>query len=165
MREFDPDTARAHATISRLQAAYGDVVTRRAWDEFPGLFWPDAPVRLDVRNPERPPFVVHGADAMCEFVARALDAFVFFEFSILNTVVDVEPGADAATGRIYLCELRCDHDNAWSQAYGVYHDRYERRGDDWRIAARQYHSLARTGESVEAFGFPADAAAPPADLA
>ena len=162
MRELDAATSEAHATIRRLQAAYGDVVTRRAWDEFADLFAPDAVVRIDVRNPDRPPFTVDGPEAMCTFVARSLDAFAFFEFSILNTVVEVAPGDDTATGRVYLCELRCSHDGVWTQAFGVYHDRYVRTPDHhWRIAARQYHSLARTGPTIEAFGFPEDALAPP----
>ena len=33
--------------ISRLQARYGDVVTRQAWDELEALFAPGAPVTID----------------------------------------------------------------------------------------------------------------------
>ena len=158
MRELDPLMSEAHATIARLQAAYGDVVTRRAWDEFTALFEADAVVRIDVRNPQRPPFDLVGAAAVRDFVARSLEAFAFFEFSILNTVVHVGAGASEATGRVYLCELRADHDGAWTQAFGVYHDRYVRTGGDWRIAGRAYHSLARVaaapGTEVATFPFP-----------
>ena len=159
MRELDPATSEAHATISRLQAAYGDVITRRAWPELGDMFTHDAVVRIDVRSPARPPFDVVGAAAMHEFLAGALDAFAFFEFSILNTVVDVAPGAAEATGRVYLCEHRCDHAGAWTQAFGLYQDRYARSaGGDWRIAGRQYTSLARLaappGTQVDTFPFP-----------
>ena len=159
MRELDPATSEAHATILRLQSAYADVISRRAWDELGDLFTDEAVVRIDVRNPERPPFDLVGPAAMGEFLSGALDAFAFFEFSILTTVVDVAPGAAQATGRVYLCELRCDHAGAWSQAFGLYQDRYARSEDgDWRIAGRHYASLARLaaapGTHVDTFPFP-----------
>ena len=33
--------------ICRLQAAYADAVTRRAWSDLDALFLPDAPVTVD----------------------------------------------------------------------------------------------------------------------
>ena len=166
MRELDPATSEAHRTIARLQAAYGDVVTRRDWVAFTDLFVPDAVVHIDVRNPERPPFDVEGAAAMVDFVAASLEGFAFFEFSILNAVAEVEPGASTATGRLYLCELRADHEGAWTQAFGLYRDRYVRLGGpapgdgDWRIAERRYTSLARLaaapGTTVASFPIPTE---------
>jgi len=41
-----------YVAITRLQNAYADAVTRRAWSEFHHLFLPDAPIRVDtVTNP------------------------------------------------------------------------------------------------------------------
>jgi SnoaL-like domain len=155
MGELDDAGTRSLLAIQRLQAAYGDAVTRRAWDEVVALFEPDAVVHIDTRT--REPFSLEGAEALAGFVERSLEQFTFFEFTILNSVVDLEPG-DEATGRVHLCEVRRHHDGTWTQAYGIYQDRYRRRDGAWRIAARQYSSLARhvlTGiEQVESFPLP-----------
>ena len=59
-----------------------------------------------------------------------------------------------AVGRFYMQELRQDAGSGgWSDAYGVYHDRYEHDGERWRFAERSYQSLARTGR-FEVFPFP-----------
>lgn len=150
MRELDPAATSAMVAVLRLQAAYGDAVTRRAWAEVRALFEPDATVHIDTRT--RPPFTLDGPDGIASFIERSLEGFTFFEFAILNAVADVD--GDAATGRVYICELRLDHAGEWTQAYGLYQDRYARRTGEWRIAARRYHSLARTGPGVAAFPLP-----------
>lgn len=140
--------------IGRLQARYGDVVTRRAWAELGDLFVADAPIELDLRRGE--PMHLVGATALGEMVERAVSRFEFFEFALLNSVVDVV-GPGAATGRLYMCELRQDAATGrWTTAYGLYRDVY-RRGDDgaWRIESRRYSSLARTADDP---GRPATAA-------
>ena len=44
----DPTTETIdYVAITRLQAAYADVVNRRAWSELAEHFRPDAPVRID----------------------------------------------------------------------------------------------------------------------
>ncbi len=152
MREPDDRTARALVAIRGLQAAYGDAVTRRAWDEVRVLFEPDAVVHIDTRT--REPFCLDGPDALVEFIQRALEPFVFFEFAILNAVAEVD--GDTATGRVYICELRHDREGEWTEAYGLYRDRYQRRDGAWRIAERCYASLARRGPSTESFPLPTD---------
>ena len=149
--ELDDAGTRAVVAIGRLQAAYGDAVTRRAWDDVRALFEPDAVVEIDTRT--RPVFTLAGPQTIADFIERSLDGFAFFEFAILNAVADVD--GDAGTGRVYICELRHDLAGAWTQAYGLYQDRYTRRGGTWRIAGRQYHSLARTGPRIETFSLPA----------
>jgi hypothetical protein len=150
MRELDDAGTRSLVAVQRLQAAYGDAVTRRAWGEMRALFEPDAVVHIDTRT--RPPFTLAGPDALVAFVERALQSFAFFEFAILNAVVEVD--GDRATGRVYICELRHDHAGAWTQAFGLYRDRYRRRDGDWRIEERHYSSLARTGPTIESFAMP-----------
>jgi hypothetical protein len=146
------DTA-DYVAITRLQAAYADAVTRRAWEEFDALFVPDAPVRVDtVTNP-----VVEAAGprAIGDFIARAIERFEFFEFVPLNTVVEID--GNTARGRLYMCELRQEASNGhFSQAFGVYHDDYRRVDGRWQFAARRYQSLARTGRN-EVFAFPKEA--------
>lgn len=155
IQELDPDDTAALVAMQRLQAAYGDAVTRRAWDEVVALFEPDATVHIDVRT--REPFTLEGAVAVAEFVERSLEQFAFFEFTILNSVADLGPGGEG-TGRVHLCEVRRHHDGTWTQAYGLYQDRYRRRDGAWRIAHRRYASLARhvlTGiDGVESFPLP-----------
>jgi hypothetical protein len=150
MREEDDATTRALGAVRRLQAAYGDAVTRRAWPEVRALFTPDAVVHIDTRT--RDPFDVEGPAALVEFIERALEPFVFFEFAILNAVAEVD--GDTAMGRIYICELRHDRQGDWSEAYGLYRDRYQRRGSAWRIAERWYSSLARRGATTDSFPLP-----------
>jgi hypothetical protein len=80
-----------------------------------------------------------------------LERFDFFEFVILNSVIDVT-GAGAAAGRLYIVEVR--HDRAtdeWSNAFGLYEDTYAVQDETWRFAARRYRSLARrspTGSEI-----------------
>jgi hypothetical protein len=150
MRELDDAGTRAVVAIGRLQAAYGDAVTRRAWDDVRALFEPEADVEIDTHT--RPVFTLSGPDVIAEFIERSLEGFAFFEFAILNAVADVD--GDLGTGRVYICELRQDRAGEWTQAYGLYQDRYVRRDGEWRIAGRRYDSLARTGPRIETFGLP-----------
>jgi hypothetical protein len=150
MREPTPEEARSLLAVQALQSAYGDAVTRRAWDEVAELFEPGAVVRIDTRT--RAPFELVAPDALVEFITASLETFVFFEFTILNAVASVD--GDQATGRVYICELRRDAAGEWTQAYGLYQDRYGRSDGDWRIRGRRYSSLARTGPRIETFDIP-----------
>jgi ketosteroid isomerase-like protein len=153
MKELDDTGTRATLAIQRLQAAYADAVTRRDWDAVRALFEPDAVVHIDTRT--RDPFTLDGPAALVTFIEPAIASFTFFEFTILNATIDLD--GDEATGRVYICELRLDRDGTWSDAYGLYRDRYRRRDGTWRIAGRQYSSLARrVPGGVEAFPLPTD---------
>lgn len=142
--------------IRRLQSTYGDVITRRAWAELDDLFVPDAPIELDLRRGE--PLRLEGAAALGRMVERAVERFEFFEFALLNSVIDLVDGGNA-TGRLYMWELRqVAESGRWTNAFGLYRDAYA-RGDDgrWRIASRRYSSLARSAETDERpDGLPAD---------
>ena len=145
------EDALAYLAITRLQASYADVVTRRAWPELADLFVPDAPVHVDTVS--IPVIELVGPAALGEFIGGAIERFEFFEFVVLNTVVQVH-GADAAKGRVYMVELRQDVDNGrWTNAFGVYHDDYVRVDGRWRFGERHYQSLARTGRG-DVFPFP-----------
>jgi hypothetical protein len=147
------DDERAYLSITRLQAAYADVVTRRAWAELDDLFVAGAPVHINTVT--RPVIEVVGGAALGEFIGASIERFEFFEFVILNTVIDVE-SETRAHGRLYMVELRQDAvSGGWSNAFGVYHDDYAFDDGRWRFAERSYQSLARTGRS-EVFPFPPD---------
>jgi hypothetical protein len=139
--------------IRDLQAAYGDAVTRRAWDEFVPMFLADCPIRLDLRDGR---VIEHvGPQAIATFIESSLERFEFFEFALLNAVVSIEEGA--ATGRLYMWELRQDTSHAWTNAFGVYDDQYALVDGRWRFASRHYSSLARTsadGDGMDVFTIP-----------
>jgi len=152
----------------RLQSRYADLVTRRAWAELHEVFLPETTVHLDtVTNPPRS---LVGPDAFAAFVGPAIERFDHFAFVILNTVVDLvvdgddgAPGdATAATGRIFMCEIRHDRaTDSWPTAYGVYQDRYARIGARWWFAERRYRSWARAGPETTVLGLPPELAGPP----
>jgi hypothetical protein len=133
------DTA-TYIAVTRLQAAYADVVTRQAWSELDQLFLPNAAIHIDTVT--RPAIELSGPEQLGEFISGALTRFDFFEFVILNAVVDVT-GDRSATGRVYIVEVRHDSTtNEWSNAFGLYTDVYAEDGG-WRFAERHYRSLAR----------------------
>jgi hypothetical protein len=143
-----------YVAITRVQARYADVVNRRAWPELGELFTADAPIRVDTVTAPAHDFV--GPVALGEFIGGAIERFDFFEFVILNTVVDVggDDDPDVATGRVFMCELRRERESGrFTTAFGVYHDRYVRTDGRWRFARRDYQSLARSGRA-EVFPFP-----------
>ncbi len=154
--------------VRRLQDAYADVVTRRAWSELHELFRPDADVVLDTRAGELRTLV--GPAAVGEFIGEAIARFEYFQFVVLGTRVMLEHGdPDRAAARLYMCELRQEAASGrHSVAYGVYHDDYVRVDGRWWIAHRLYHSLARTAPDLAVFPFPdvtpgfADPSQPPA---
>jgi SnoaL-like domain len=143
-----------YVAVRRLQDAYADVVTRRAWPELPDLFAPDCEVVVDVRAGD--PRVLVGPKALGEFIGRAIERFTYFQFVVLGTRVDVTShGPDAASARLYMCELRQSADDGHqSIAYGVYHDDYVRTAGGFRFSHRRYHSLARTAPDLSVFPFP-----------
>jgi hypothetical protein len=141
--------------ISRVQAAYADVVTRRAWPELRGLFRPDAPVQVDTVSAS--PIELTGPDEIGAFISGAIERFEFFEFVILNThiVTGVDGDPDVARARLYMCELRQETATGqWSNAFGIYHDDYVRLDGRWWFARRRYQSLARIELSGRADVFP-----------
>jgi hypothetical protein len=144
-----------HIGVRRLQNAYADVVSRRAWDELDELFLPDATVSVGVGGQD--PLRFTGPREFAGFVAKAVSRFEFFQFVILNTRIflrhDGDP--DAATARMYMSELRQDHAaGRWTLIYGIYHDHYRRIDGRWWFAARTYHTLARTQDEMVVFPFP-----------
>jgi hypothetical protein len=146
------DETAAYVAITRLQAAYADVVTRRAWPELEPLFRPDAPIRIDTVS--RPAVELTGGTELGTFIAAAVDRFEFFEFVILNTVIDVQPGG-TASGRVYLVELRQERASGdWSNAFGLYDDHYAHHDGRWVFARRSYQSLARRVGAGRADVFP-----------
>jgi hypothetical protein len=131
-----------HHAVCRLQATYGDCVTRRAWAELAGLFLPDARVSLDLRSDRSVELV--GGDTVAGFIAGAVERFDFFEFALLNAVATLDASRTSATGRMYIWEIRQQPGGGWTNAFGMYQDAYALVDGDWRFAARRYATLARS---------------------
>ena len=146
-----------HSNIDRLQRAYADGVSMRDWEQVRSLFLPDATISLELVS--RPAVQLAGPGELTEFVSNALERFSFFQFVILNS--HIEPSAtdpDAAKSRMFMCELRLQHDaRKRDDSYGLYRDTYRRTDQDgyggWRFASRWYRSLARF-PSNEVFPLP-----------
>ena len=90
MDDDERDELLTVVAIGRLQARYGDVVTRQAWAELDDLFVPDAPIELDLRRGN--PLHLVGPRALGDMVATAVARFEFFEFALLNSVVELGDG-------------------------------------------------------------------------
>ena len=89
--------------IRRLQNRYADIVTRRAWPELHDIMRPGCKLELDLGDNQ---MVFDGPQAIGDFISEQLEVFEFFEFVILNTVIDVDVAAGVAGGRMYMQELR-----------------------------------------------------------
>lgn len=141
--------------IRRVQDAYADVVTRRAWPELGALFEPECPVVLDLADRGELSFT--GPDEIGAFIAQAIERFDFFRFEIVNTVIEegLSGDADQAGARMYMCELRHEPEaDEWSQMHGLYVDRFRRSPSGWRFAARRYHSVGRQSADSKVFDWP-----------
>jgi hypothetical protein len=150
--EVSDDELFDYIAITRLQSAYADAVSRRAWAEVRSLFLPAATVLVDTVT--APPVELVGPAAVARFIEKAVEAFEFFEFVNLNSHVTFGEEDDAARARIFICELRQDAASGrWTNTFGVYHDRYQLADGRWLFAERRYHSLARSGRA-EVFQFP-----------
>ena len=106
MGELDGQTT-DYIAIRRLQDAYADVVSRRAFDELHDLFLPAAPVMIELPGGTRE---VVGPGDFGRYVEKRIAGLEFFQFVILNAVVElaVDGDPDRARARIHMCELRQD---------------------------------------------------------
>jgi hypothetical protein len=142
-----------HVEIRRLQDAYADIVSRRAFAELVDVFVPDVVLDLDLREKS---LQYTGPAAIGDFIGQMLTQFEFFQFNILLTRVQLRVGddPDRAAARMYMTELRQTPSGHWSQVYGVYHDQFRRIEERWWFTHRRYHSLARNNLPAQLFEFP-----------
>lgn len=133
----------AYTKLCRLQSRYADIVTRRVWDEMHEIMRPDCVVTVDLVDHS---IDFNGPQAIGDFIGTQLEQFDFFEFVILNTVMEIDTEAGVAGARMYMQEARqFIAEGRRADIYGVYHDRFERDDDGrWWFARRHYRSYART---------------------
>ncbi|NNE73955.1 MAG: SnoaL-like domain-containing protein [Acidimicrobiales bacterium] len=136
----------AYVTLRRLQNRYADIVTRRAWAELHDIMRPDISV---VVNTLANRYEFTGPAEIGDFIGTQLEQFSFFEFGVLNTVMEIDLDVGVAGARMYMQELRQNvSDGRRTNAFGVYHDRFERDAEGrWWFATRQYQSYSRTAEA------------------
>src|SRR6478609_9153270 len=132
-----------YVAVRRVQDRYADIVTRRAWPELHELMRPDCRLSLDLGDRT---LGYDGPQAIGDFISEQLEVFSFFEFVILNTVVEVDLDAGVARARMFMQELRQNvSDGRRTNAFGVYQDRFEQDPDGrWWFARRRYNSYSRT---------------------
>ena len=150
----------AEVEIRSLQARYADICSRRAFAELADIIEPEAEIVLDLKSRQ---LRFHGPREIGDFIRSSIEIFDFFQFAVRNSVLDFpeEGEPTSAAGRMWMSEFRhCPDPDEWSTVFGLYHDRYRKHRDGWRISGRLYHSLARFGADVKdfvAFDVPADA--------
>ena len=143
-----------YIAIRRLQDAYADVVSRRAFGELSNLFLPDAPVMIELPGGTRE---VRGPEDFGRYVEKRIAGLEFFQFVILNSVVDllVDGDPDRARARTHMCELRQGGDDGrFTVLYGLYRDDYARVDGRWWFAHRRFAPLAITARALDVFGYP-----------
>ena len=143
--DLSPEIAEtvAYVALRRLQARYADIATRRAWSELSEIMLADCEVVVDTVDRQ---LRFSGPGEIGEFIGQQLEQFAFFEFVVINTVMEIDAEAGTAGARMYMHELRQGHDDGRrTDAYGVYHDRLERdQAGRWWFANRRYRSYSRT---------------------
>ena len=103
------DETVAYVTLRRLQNRYADIVTRRAWPELAEIMRPDCVITVDLVDRA---INFDGPTAIGDFIATQIEQFDFFEFVILNTVMEIDAEAGRATARMYIQEARQSVDQA-----------------------------------------------------
>ena len=145
------DEILAEMAIARLQRAYADTATRKAWGELSALVTPACRFQFDTSSGEV--FEVVGADAFGAFAAKTADRFAFWEYVPLNFVVEIDP-AGTARGRTYSFEIDKDAETGGVvTSWGLYHDDYARVDGTWLWSRRRYQTLARRkgDDALESF--------------
>lgn len=148
----------AYIALRRLQNRYADIVTRRDWPELAEIFAPRCEIVVDTLD-QQLSFV--GPVEIGDFIGHQLQQFSFFEFVVLNTVMDIDVAGGRAGARMYMHEMRQSVDDGRrSDVYGIYHDSFDCDPTGrWWFSGRHYRSYSRTalpgaGEDQEVFELP-----------
>ena len=117
--------------IEALRGEYTDAVMMRDYDRLASLFTPDGALRMP-----HVPAEMAGREEIRAWGER-VPAFVDY------LVQTTHPGTirldgDTASGRAYLQEIIRLRDGSSHLNYAIYHDRYQRTGDEWKFTERVY---------------------------
>jgi SnoaL-like domain len=138
-----------YLAILRLQRAYADISTRRAWSEMSSVAAADARF---IYHTQSGVIEVQGADQFAGMGDQTAQRFSFNMLFPINSVV-TECSGGRAKGRCYFFELAELKDSTeWLEVYGVYEDDYTQQEGGWRFSRREYRPLARrSGGRGESF--------------
>jgi hypothetical protein len=145
-----------YVAISRLQSAYADIMSRRAYSELESIFLPDTLLVTAQLGQADAVREIRGPASIGEFIDEHVGHLEFFQFVVLNAVVDVAVGGDPcrATGRVHICELWKDPHGRSSAFFGLYLDDYTKIGDSWWFGRRKFKALGLSRRDFAVFGYP-----------
>jgi ketosteroid isomerase-like protein len=117
--------------IEALRGELADAGMMRDYDRSASLFTPDAVVRMPHIGVE-----LAGLEQIRAGGERLQNMLDYF-------VQTTHPGSlqidgDTASGRAYICELIRFRDGRSELNYAIYHDRYRRTPDGWKVTERVY---------------------------
>ena len=148
---FSPEELSDIECIRNVGRRYSHALDRLDADGMRAVYWPDA---TDDHGPE---FRGNAWD----YVDVAMESHRRWDpslHSLLNHLVELDPGGVTARGEIYcvayLFEAARPVLHTW---LGRYLDRYEKRGDEWRIADRVcVHEGSRVDDPLVTMPFPVE---------
>jgi ketosteroid isomerase-like protein len=140
--------------IEALRGEFTDAAMMRDYDRLASLFTPDGVLRMPNISVE-----LVGREEIRAWGERLPD---HVDFLVQNT----HPGTIAldgntASGRAYMAELGRTRDGRQGLNYAIYHDSYQRTGDDWKFTERVYE--IRYEDTTPLAGSPRRPAVAPAD--
>ncbi len=126
--------------VKRCKAEYFRCVDGQHWDELRAMFTPDAETDMrDGVEPHNPELLQHDPAVFVASVAYVLDGVTTAHFGYMPRIDILSPTTAQA---VWSMEdtLWVPEDNAVlppgrTRGWGHYHDRYEKVGDRWLIAA------------------------------
>ena len=124
------DEVIARDAIRQAALRYCRGIDRLDLELVKSAYWPDA-------TDDHGTFRGRGWDFADYAVGRLREAFGATMHTVFNHTIEFEPAGTTALGEIYNVSYHLQRDPpvlyTW---WGRYLDRYERRGDEWRILAR-----------------------------
>jgi len=125
--------------IDDVLVRYARIVDDRRWGDLGSVFTPDA--TLDYRSAGG----IRGSlPEVGEWLATVLPFFTWTQHLVLNTAVDLTPGAETATAHSDFSNpngAEVDGQPWLFVVGGAYHDRLVRTPEGWRIAHRVEETL------------------------
>jgi ketosteroid isomerase-like protein len=117
--------------IEALRGELTDAAMMRDYDRAASLFTPDGAVRMP-----HVPAELAGREQIRAWGKKVPDLLDFFVQTTHPGVIELE--GDTAAGRAYMCELIRFRDGRSELNYAIYHDRYQRTEDGWKVTERVY---------------------------
>ena len=140
--------------IEALWGEFTDAEMMDDYDRYASLFTPDGVWRVPAVNAE-----FTGREEIRAGIKRLKEEL--WEFLVQTTHPGtIQLDGDTASGRAYLHELIGLRDGGSHQNFAIYHDRYQRTGDGWKITERVYEvryldTTPLSGTAPQAGGQPA----------